>query len=202
MPLATQVEFSSTYRNVGSAEMLFYNGLLALPPLAVMVVVTGEYRIIGPAFISATLASPSFPALLAMCSVLGTLLNLSLFLCTINNSALTTTVVGVLKGVLVTVLGFFLLGGVEFHPLNVLGIGLNTIGGVCYAAIKYRQKQRYTASGNRLKPESAVQVQIDSTSFSAQSAPMNPLVQRGSGLNADVHVSAARERFIHPWMEI
>ncbi len=91
------------------------------------------------------------------------LLNYSMFLCTMLTSALTTTIVGVLKvgsachsaplgiyqrvllarsclgcrdnvevfvqGAVATVLGFFLLGGVKFHTLNVTGIVINMIGG-------------------------------------------------------------------------
>jgi solute carrier family 35 protein len=34
-----------------------------------------------------------------------------------------------LQGAVATVLGFFLLGGVEFHTLNVMGIFINTLGG-------------------------------------------------------------------------
>lgn len=34
-----------------------------------------------------------------------------------------------LQGAVATLLGFFLLGGVEFHPLNVTGILINTVGG-------------------------------------------------------------------------
>lgn len=33
------------------------------------------------------------------------------------------------QGVVSTLLGFFLLGGVEFHAINVLGIVINAIGG-------------------------------------------------------------------------
>ena len=33
------------------------------------------------------------------------------------------------QGVVSTLLGFFLLGGVDFHALNVLGIAINAIGG-------------------------------------------------------------------------
>ena len=40
-----------------------------------------------------------------------------------------------------TVLGFFVLGGVEFHALNVTGIGLNTTGGCWYSIIKYQERQ-------------------------------------------------------------
>ena len=36
------------------------------------------------------------------------------FLCTVHNSALTTTVFGVLRGVAIVLLGFFLLGGVKW----------------------------------------------------------------------------------------
>jgi hypothetical protein len=40
-----------------------------------------------------------------------------------------------------TFLGFFLLGGIQFHILNVLGITLNMAGGVWYSIIKYNSKQ-------------------------------------------------------------
>ena len=34
-----------------------------------------------------------------------------------------------MQGAVATVLGFFFLGGVKFHPLNVLGIAINMLGG-------------------------------------------------------------------------
>ena len=33
------------------------------------------------------------------------------------------------QGVVSTLLGFFLLGGVDFHAMNVLGIAINAVGG-------------------------------------------------------------------------
>lgn len=39
------------------------------------------------------------------------------------------TVVFTLQGVVATTLGFFLLGGVPVHLLNVAGIAINTAGG-------------------------------------------------------------------------
>ncbi|KAE8654531.1 putative xyloglucan glycosyltransferase 5 [Hibiscus syriacus] len=57
------------------------------------------------------------------------------------NSALTTTIVGVLKGVGSTTLGFVLLGGVQVHGLNVTGLVINTAGGVWYSYAKYQQRR-------------------------------------------------------------
>ncbi|KAJ6373305.1 hypothetical protein OIU76_027610 [Salix suchowensis] len=71
---------------------------------------------------------------------MGIVLNFTMFLCTIVNSALTTTIVGVLKGVGSTTLGFVVLGGVEVHALNVTGLVVNTAGGVWYSYAKYQQK--------------------------------------------------------------
>nr|XP_042906162.1 UDP-galactose/UDP-glucose transporter 7 isoform X1 [Parasteatoda tepidariorum] len=71
---------------------------------------------------------------------MGVLLNYSLFLCTAKNSALTTSLVGVIKSILQTVIGFFTFGGVKFNPLNVFGITLNLFGGILYSYSKYVEK--------------------------------------------------------------
>ena len=71
----------------------------------------------------------------------GMALNYALFLCTLTNSALTTTVVGVLKGVVSTALGFVLLGGVDPSVTHVVGIATNTVGGVGYSCVTYSEKQ-------------------------------------------------------------
>uniref|UniRef100_A0A7N2REQ9 Sugar phosphate transporter domain-containing protein n=1 Tax=Quercus lobata TaxID=97700 RepID=A0A7N2REQ9_QUELO len=92
---------------------------------------------------AAGLASNSlyFLVILILSLVMGIVLNFTMFLCTIVNSALTTTIVGVLKGVGSTTLGFVLLGGVEVHALNVTGLVINTAGGVWYSYAKYQQKK-------------------------------------------------------------
>lgn len=54
-------------------------------------------------------------------------------------SALTTTIVGVLRGVFTIILGF-MLDTVKFHILNVIGITINTCGGVWYTWLKYLEK--------------------------------------------------------------
>ena len=45
--------------------------------------------------------------------------------------------VGVGKSILQTLLGFFMFGGVTFHPVNVLGHVMNIMGGVGYTFLKY-----------------------------------------------------------------
>ncbi|KAM3398449.1 hypothetical protein P3S68_001964 [Capsicum galapagoense] len=72
---------------------------------------------------------------------MGIVLNYMMFLCTIVNSALTTTIVRVLKGVGSTTLGFAMLGGVEVHALNVTDLVINTTGDVWYSVAKYQQKK-------------------------------------------------------------
>ena len=59
--------------------------------------------------------------------------------CTLTNSALTTTIVGNAKAVLTTFLGAVLFGKVGLQPLGWLGIAVNTAGGVGYSVAKYRE---------------------------------------------------------------
>merc|ERR1712004_401843 len=45
--------------------------------------------------------------------------------------------VGVGKSILQTLLGFFMFGGVTFHPVNVVGHVMNIMGGIGYTLLKY-----------------------------------------------------------------
>lgn len=62
-----------------------------------------------------------------------------------HNTALTTTVVGVLRGVIAVVLGFLFDYNVKLSLVNILGISLNTVGGVWYTVAKFSSKQRQKA---------------------------------------------------------
>lgn len=47
-----------------------------------------------------------------------------------------------LQGVAATGLGFVFFGGVRTGLLNLIGITMNTAGGVWYTLVKYRQQQQ------------------------------------------------------------
>ncbi|KGN62858.1 UDP-galactose/UDP-glucose transporter 7 [Cucumis sativus] len=134
------VEKSGAEDGLSSVEIMFYNSFLSLPFLSFLILSTGEF----PNSLSLLIAksnSFSFLVLFLLSLVMGIVLNFTMFLCTIVNSALTTTIVGVLKGVGSTTLGFVILGGVEVHALNVTGLVINTAGGVWYSYAKYHQKK-------------------------------------------------------------
>ncbi|KAH0901096.1 hypothetical protein HID58_040599 [Brassica napus] len=112
------VEKSGTEDGLSSIEIMFYNSFLSLPFLSFLIIATGEF----PNSVLLLLAKCSylpFLVILVLSLVMGIVLNFTVFLCTIVNSALTTTIVGVLKGVGSTTQGFVLLGGVEVHALNM-----------------------------------------------------------------------------------
>ncbi|KAL5699334.1 UDP-galactose/UDP-glucose transporter 7 [Ranunculus cassubicifolius] len=137
------VEKSGAEDGLSSVELMFYNAILSVPFLLFLIIVTGEfpqslYLLIEKA------DSLSFLVILILSLAMGIVLNFTMFLCTIVNSALTTTIVGVLKGVGSTTLGFVLLGGVQLHALNVSGLVINTAGGVWYSYAKYQQKRSKT----------------------------------------------------------
>ncbi|KAG6585412.1 UDP-galactose/UDP-glucose transporter 7, partial [Cucurbita argyrosperma subsp. sororia] len=135
------VEKSGAEDGLTSIEIMFYNSFLSLPFLLFLIIATGEF----PDSLSLLFAksnSFSFLVIFLLSLVMGIVLNFTMFLCTIVNSALTTTIVGVLKGVGSTTLGFVILGGVEVHALNVTGLVINTAGGVWYSYAKYQQKKK------------------------------------------------------------
>lgn len=136
------VEKSGKEQGYNSHELLLYNAVLSLPVLSVLILCSGEGFAALSAFNEQMESSSFFLALLIFSLFLGSMLNYSLFLCTLWNSALTTTVVGAMKALVSSVLGFFVLGGVKITILVVLGVFMNTAGGIWYAALKYHQKHK------------------------------------------------------------
>ena len=129
-------EFSAT-------ETLHLTSINSLPLMCFCCLVTGEYK---KAFFNFDTGSPGFIFVFGIVISMGCLLNYLLFLCTTINSALTTSITGVLKSVLQTAIGLFTFGGIHLNNLTILGIGTNISGAVMYAYMKYQEKIKQDTS--------------------------------------------------------
>ena len=58
--------------------------------------------------------------------------------------------VGVVKSVLTTLIGFFTFGGVPVTFFTIMGVSLNTFGGALYSYAKYLEKRSVLQSINNL----------------------------------------------------
>eukprot|EP01065_Artemidia_motanka_P019696 TRINITY_DN23503_c0_g1_i1.p1 TRINITY_DN23503_c0_g1~~TRINITY_DN23503_c0_g1_i1.p1 ORF type:complete len:355 (+),score=127.35 TRINITY_DN23503_c0_g1_i1:59-1066(+) len=129
---------------MSSTELLLLNSGLSAPFLFLVVFATGEWAESSVALLGG-MSDPGLISMVVGAAAMGGILNFSLFLCTMLTSALTTTVTGAMKAVLMTALGFVLLGGVRITPVNFAGICINTIGGCWYSYAKYTAKRAHTA---------------------------------------------------------
>ncbi|KAG0622179.1 hypothetical protein M758_3G077600 [Ceratodon purpureus] len=135
------VERSGSEKGFNSMELLLYNGILSLPVLLAIILATGEVWESVESIKTQLAETALFLPLLISTLLMGSLLNYCLFLCTLCNSALTTTIVGTLRSVFGTAMGFFVFGGVKGTIFMFLGVTFNTVGGVWYTMIKYKEKQ-------------------------------------------------------------
>ncbi|XP_045605829.1 uncharacterized protein [Procambarus clarkii] len=124
---------------LATLEILQLNSYNTLAPFIIVSVLMGEP---GAIVHSRYITDVGFHITLWTLVVMGAVLNYSLFLCTALNSALTTSLVSVAKSVIQTLIGFFVFGGVKYHPLNITGIVMNTVGGFLYTYTKYRESKK------------------------------------------------------------
>jgi solute carrier family 35 protein len=170
-----------------TSELLWYNAITALPLLTIITAANGDFYMISASATKGLAAHGSlyFYFLVSGAATIGCLLNYSMFLCTMYTTALTTTIVGVLRGVVTVLLGF-MLDTVPFSPVNIAGISLNTAGGVWYTWIKYQEK----VAGSGSSGSSKAGVRRSGSSYQRlPTADVNvdgqvgsrPLMQDGSG---------------------
>ena len=123
--------------------MLYVNSYNTLPIFLTVSMILGEPASIGESLSS---VQPGFYPVFVLLIMSGCVLTWAQFMCAAVCSALTTSMVGVSKSVIQTILGFFTFGGVQFHPLNILGLVMNIFGGIIYSYIKNMEKHKQTSS--------------------------------------------------------
>ena len=130
------IRYTKQRTGSGEFEMMYYNNILSLPFVLVMML---AFELEGMRHYEFWF-NTGFLVCFFMSSVLAFLLNYFIFLCSTVNSPLTTSVTGQVKAVLTVVIGLFF-DDVVVTPMFMIGLGMSCLGSVYYAVVKYRQQQ-------------------------------------------------------------
>ena len=119
---------------LNSFGMMWCNGVMTAPAVLASTMATGELAAVGTFRL---LGEFSFEAVVVASCALAFALNYAVFLNTSLNSALTQTICGTLKDVVVIVLGFNAFGGVAVNAVNACGVAVGLCASFRYATLKF-----------------------------------------------------------------
>jgi len=123
-----------------SSEVLYINSLLSLPMVFTLMILFSDE--LSNVISYNGYKTFSFWLYFLASTLGGGLLNGSTFWCTMKNSALTTSVVGVLKSILQVLFGLFVFDRLSININTVIGIGLSLIAGTMFSYLEYTDKQK------------------------------------------------------------
>ncbi|GLH02926.1 UDP-sugar transporter UST74c [Gryllus bimaculatus] len=123
---------------LGKYGLMFYNSLFMLLPAIAIATFTGD---LDAAARFQKWDDVLFLIQFFMSCVMGFVLSYSVILCTLHNSALTTTVIGCLKNVCVTYLGMLIGGDYVFSVINFVGINVSVFGSLMYTWVTFRRTE-------------------------------------------------------------